>query len=72
MDGPDHYRAAEESLFAAKNGEWRGRSLENDEVSRMLAGAQVHAILALVASNLALGGLPDDGEWTRVLNGDAR
>lgn len=62
MNGPDHYRAAERLLRGRPHGEMNLPPSETD-----VAVAQVHAMLAIAASNLALGGMTDDGEWRRTL-----
>jgi hypothetical protein len=79
MDGPSHYRAAEKLLSEASYTGGRatrrpvtpeGMPIDPATHAAVIARAQVHATLALAASNLALGGMDDDGEWRRLLAGD--
>lgn len=48
--GPEHYREAEHLLAMAKQGTTGTVGLTEGEISRMTAGAQVHATLALAAA----------------------
>lgn len=66
MNGPDHYRAAEQLLSAAIE---RGTSGSIDAVNAYIAAAQVHATSALTAAIAAgearrMGGLSD--AWREV------
>ncbi|MFC1418556.1 hypothetical protein [Streptacidiphilus cavernicola] len=50
MNGHEHYAEAERLLAIAERGSTGMTDLTTDEISRMTAGAQVHAILALAAA----------------------
>jgi hypothetical protein len=60
MDGPSHYRKAEE--LAAKAGEYLGRGDGQDSAAVWAATAQVHATLALAAATAAKPSA-DDRAW---------
>jgi hypothetical protein len=55
MNGPEHFRAAETLLAEAE-------SQPGEASARSIAGAQVHAVLALAAAT-ALHGVTDHRHW---------
>jgi len=70
LTGPEHYRQAEELLKQASD---QSKQRTEGERTRMLAEAQVHATLALVAASVYGGGFAKDdikrwdekGVWMR-------
>ena len=60
MTGPEHYREAERLLVLADD---QARGGHDHSEAMALAGAQVHATLALAAPAL---GLDDSDNWTEV------
>ncbi|MBV9384548.1 MAG: hypothetical protein JOY82_02025 [Streptosporangiaceae bacterium] len=64
MDGPGHYRRAEE--LAAKASEYLGHGDGQESAAVWAAVAQVHATLALAAASVADSG---NAEWAAVTTG---
>ena len=70
--GPEHYFYAEELLKRAEEGHLGTMPLPNEAISRITAGAQVHATLALAAATALHGSsdigqpIDDDMAWRRV------
>lgn len=67
MNGPEHYRMAEQLADQA-------HAVDPDYAAYLVAKAQVHATLALAAAAaLQTAGVPQDGdtahEWRRVICG---
>lgn len=65
MNGPDHYREAQR--LAGEDGEWY--YADPDRVPAILARAQVHATLALVAATATAGRLSGKGAqaWDKAV-----
>jgi hypothetical protein len=58
VTGPGHYRAAELMIEEAQD------PAEPRDIPTLLAGAQVHATLALAAAHALMGEATDAGWWT--------